>query len=34
MFQNVTFKYPTRKETILENLSLGIPAGKTFAICG
>jgi len=34
-FENVSFHYPARKErTILDNISLHIPAGKTVALVG
>lgn len=34
-FQNVNFIYPSRPDiTILEKLSLTVPAGKIVALCG
>ena len=34
-FRNVSFSYPTRPEqTVLNELSLNLPAGKVVAVCG
>ena len=33
-FQNVSFKYPSREDTVLKNVNISIEAGKTTAIVG